>query len=100
MANAVKIQEETTEKLNSLDNIFQLVFEGAVNNQKETREIHTKNKTLVKNFANVVLAINDFFNNNSDHQHAFKTLLDKRGVNLPSLDETNEFKSTRRTRVR
>ncbi len=90
MIKAIKSQEETTEKLNSLDNTFQFFFEATLKNHKEATETHSKNKTLVKNFANAVLSINDFINNNPEYQHAFKAMLDKRGLNLPSSDEMNK----------
>lgn len=38
----------------------------------------------------MVLSINEFINNDPQYQYAFKALLDKRGVNLPSPDEINK----------
>ena len=90
MVKAIKSQEETTEKLNLLDNTFQFFYDVSLKEYKKARETHTKNKTLVKNFANAVLFINEFINDNPEYQHAFKSLLDKRGLTLPSTDEMNK----------
>src|SRR6185437_12245562 len=73
-----------------LDNTFQFFYDVSLKEYKKARETHTKNKTLVKNFANAVLFINEFINDNPEYQHAFKSLLDKRGLTLPSTDEINK----------